>query len=86
MVKNSGFEEVPGRVIANMLVCYEMPEDNVTPRNQATRSVGALFMLAHLVEGNWEPRTHELMEEFIQRMLSNAARQGIVLQPTSTEP
>jgi hypothetical protein len=80
-----GLEEVPGRVVANLVTCFEMPAGEVTPRTQATRSVGALFMLDHLVQGNWDPRSHEVMEEFLQRVLGNAARQGIVIAPVATE-
>lgn len=81
-----GLEEVPGRVLANMVTSLEMPEDDVTPRTQATRSVGALFMLDHLVEGDWDPSGQEVMQEFLQRVVGNAARQGIVLDPATTEP
>ncbi len=43
-------------------------------------------MLDHLLEGEWEPGGYDVMEEFVRRVVSNATRQGIVLEALLAEP
>jgi hypothetical protein len=74
-------EELPSRVLANMVTCVEMPDDDgVTERTQTTRQIGAYGMMMHLAEGEWEVSFQDEMKEFLGRVVANAARQGIALE------
>jgi hypothetical protein len=65
--------------IANILTPEIMPDTGVSYKTQGTHRVGAYHILHHLMSGEWGLQEHdELMEEFLGRVLLNAARQGIV--------
>jgi len=67
--------------LASIVTSWEMPGFDISDRTQTTRRIGALEMMKHLVEGDWEPDSGEVMREFIGRVLLNAERQGISVEP-----
>lgn len=66
--------------IASIVTAEIMPQDDVSPRTQATREIGACTMLNTLMSGDLT--THgddEVFLEFLSRVMKNAERQGIEL-------
>ncbi len=66
--------------LAAVVVSWEMPGFDLSDRTQATRRIGALEMMKHLVEGDWEPNNQEVMREFLGRVITNAERNGICIE------
>jgi len=67
--------------LASVVTSWEMPDFDISDRTQATRRIGAFEMMKHLIEGDWQPNSQEAMREFIGRVITNAERQGISVEP-----
>jgi len=81
MSKAEFIKLVPDRGLANTLSCIEMPYDyGVSDRTNGSRGVGGFHMLVHLVQGEWDPGSRVEMTEFLGRVVTNAARQGITIE------
>ena len=74
-------DEFNDLALASVVTSWEMPDFDISDRTQATRRIGALEMMKHLIEGDWEPDSREVMREFLGRVVTNAERQGISVEP-----
>lgn len=78
MVKYGEYNDI---ALVSTFTARMMPDQDVSERTMATRTIGGFEMVRHLVNGDWGKLDDELdkplIKEVLTRALANAARNGI---------
>ena len=79
----ANYEEYRDTALASAFTARMTPDQDVSERTMATRTIGGFEMVKHLVGGDWgrldDERDKPLIKEVLTRALANAARNGIEL-------
>ncbi len=78
-------QELNDQLLANMFTAYEMPNSGCSDRTEATRRIGGLAMVEHLVSGDWQDVPYDMAVEIVARIAANAQRQGMRADEIITE-
>ncbi len=84
-MSTEGRKELPNDTLTSVIAAKEYPTEEVSRLAEATRAIGAAHMMAHLAEGDWCPSNRARMGELLSRIIANAARQNVAIDPPTTE-